>query len=82
MSDDKSSDDKSSETVDLIIKFHNEAALKAFALWLCESGEQGYWEFAGELPNPKEKTVIFLYHGEDGKQSFMPDNVIRTRKAK
>lgn len=72
---------KPSKTVDLVIQFHNEAALKAFALWLCESGEQGYWEFVDELPKETREKVLFSYHGEENRgQTFMPDNIIRTRK--
>ena len=35
---------KPKETV-LQIKFANEAAAAHFALWLCEGGEQDYWDW-------------------------------------
>jgi hypothetical protein len=67
------------------IKFANEAAAHHFALWLCESGEQDYWNWM-EYREPEEKgditAVIFDYHGPEDKPElcgeFMHDNTIRT----
>jgi hypothetical protein len=67
---------------DLVIKFDNEKALKHFASWLCESGEQEYWEWMKyrESEEDGDITVIsFYYHGEDGKSKFLKDNIIRTK---
>lgn len=77
------------ETI-LQIKFANEAAAAHFALWLCESGEQQYWDYM-EYREAKEEGDItalsFDYHNEDQTKAkndparygeFMCDNIIRT----
>lgn len=75
----------------LTIEFDNPEALKHFALWLCESGEQGYWEWMEyreeEQPGPITATK-FHYHGvEDPTKAqtdptrygtFLGDDTIRT----
>ncbi len=78
---------------DLIIKFPNKEAADFFASWLCNSGEQNYWEYMTyreeEFPNEKNITAIsFHYHGEEDKTKsttdplrygkFMDDGIIRT----
>lgn len=78
------------ETI-LQIKFANEAAAAHFALWLCESGEQQYWDWM-QCREEEEKGDItaqsFHYHGEEDETKalddadrygeFMCDNTIRT----
>ena len=73
------------------IKFANEEAAHHFAIWLCESGEQSYWEWM-EYREQKEDGDItatsFHYHGEEDEtkaqtdparyKEFMCDNTIRT----
>lgn len=75
----------------LQIKFANEAAAAHFALWLCESGEQDYWNWM-EYREPEEEGDItatsFHYHGPEDESKaeddterygeFMCDNTIRT----
>jgi hypothetical protein len=78
----------------LTIKFSNNAAAKHFALWLCESGEQEYWEWM-KYREQEEKTgditaTSFHYHGQEDETKakndparyigleFMSDNIIRT----
>jgi hypothetical protein len=76
----------------LTIEFDNQEALKHFALWLCESGEQAYWDWMREVEYQEDGNVSatsFSYHGiEDESKSiddptrygtFMCDNIIRTK---
>lgn len=78
------------ETV-LQMKFANEAAAKHFALWLCESGEQSYWDWMEYREDEEEGDITatrFHYHGEEDETKertdperygeFMEDNTIRT----
>jgi hypothetical protein len=63
---------------DLVIRFSNPKALKHFVSWLCEHGEQNYWEWM-EYRESEEKgdiTAFFDYHSEDGK-IYLPSNIIR-----
>lgn len=75
----------------LQIKFANEAAAKHFALWLCESGEQQYWDWMEYREGEEEGDITatsFHYHGEEDETKaqndpdrygeFMEDNIIRT----
>ncbi len=64
----------------LKIDFENERALKHFAVWMTEEGEQTYWEWM-KVQEEKEEgpiTVNFHYHGPNNKGSFLEDNIIRT----
>lgn len=78
----------------LKIEFANKKALKHFATWLCEAGEQDYWEWM-EIQEEEEDgpitAVQFQYHGpeDDTKdmddparwkkcKGFVHDNTIRT----
>lgn len=78
------------ETV-LQMKFANEAAAKHFALWLCESGEQQYWDWMEYREDDEEGDITatsFHYHGKEDETKertdpkrygeFMEDNTIRT----
>lgn len=77
------------EPVDLTIKFTNKRALDLFAAWLCNAGEQQYWEYAS-YQNEDEDAMVrrFCYHGIEDEtkdysdksryQPFMVDNTIRT----
>ena len=75
----------------LVIEFTNEEAAKHFASWLCESGEQNYWDWMEcreQEENGDITAVSFHYHGiedETKKKTdpkrygeFMNDNTIRT----
>lgn len=83
---------KKSKETDITIKFANPKAAHHFALWLCESGEQLYWDWMEyrEEDEDGDITVLeFKYHGvEDETKSeddperygeFMCDNIIRTK---
>jgi hypothetical protein len=67
---------------DLVIKFANKEALRHFAVWLCESGEQSYWDWM-EYREGEEggdiTAVTFNYHGAENNKEFMSDNTIRTK---
>jgi hypothetical protein len=78
------------ETI-LQIKFANEAVAVHFALWLCESGEQEYWDWMQYREKEEEGDITaysFHYHGEEDETKaqndparygeFMCDNTIRT----
>lgn len=73
------------------IKFSNDKAAGYFASWLCNSGEQQYWEWmenAEEMEDGDITAVNFHYHGKEDETKatndptrygeFMCDNVIRT----
>ena len=66
----------------LTLEFSNPRALYHFALWLCESGEQGYWEWMEYRESEEDGDITarqFHYHGPESKPGkFLPDNVIRT----
>ena len=77
---------------DLTIKFDSEEAARHFALWLCESGEQEYWEWmrVRESEEPGDITAVsFGYHGEEDESlpdddpkrygEFLCDGIIRTK---
>lgn len=76
------------DNCDLVIRFPNQAALKIFASWLCNSGEQDYWNCMEEA-DEGDNTVTFHYHGEEDEskaqddpsryKEFMEDNIIRTK---
>lgn len=55
---------------DLVIKFENDAAATAFAVWLCEQGEQYYWEWMERSEEddscPNLTALSFNYHDADG----------------
>lgn len=56
---------------DVVIKFDNEEAAEHFITWLCESGEQDYWEwmrYREEEEDGNITAVNFEYHGgsDDG----------------
>lgn len=77
------------ETV-IQIKFANPEAAKHFASWLCESGEQSYWDWMEYREEDEEGDITaidFDYHNEDISKEktdssrykeFMSDNIIRT----
>jgi TusA-related sulfurtransferase len=65
----------------LKIKFANKKAAMGFASWLCEMGEQEYWEYQKYREEEEEgdiTAVIFDYHGPKNNGKFMRDNIIRT----
>lgn len=67
------------EDTDLIIRFSNKEAARHFAVWLCEAGEQDYWQWM-EYRERKENGDItvktFDYHGPN--KTFLKDMTIRT----
>jgi len=55
------------DKIKLTIEFDNQEALKHFTLWLCESGEQAYWDWMEYREQEEEgdiTAVDFHYHGE------------------
>jgi hypothetical protein len=82
---------KSQKETTISIKFANKKAARHFALWLCEHGEQDYWEWmrCREEDEKGDITAVgFHYHGEEDKSKdesdpkrygeFMCDDTIRT----
>lgn len=79
----------------LTIEFPSDNARKHFALWLCGSGEQDYWDWmqvrveyaqcgiSESLPATPEDVVQFDYHPTDGRPrnfaTFVVDGVITTK---
>lgn len=77
--------------IEIKIKFANSEAAKNFAVWLCESGEQQYWEWMSCVEEREEGDITatsFHYHGVEDESlpennakrygEFMCDNTIRT----
>lgn len=75
----------------LLIQFANQKAAMQFASWLCESGEQSYWEWMRYREDEEEGNITateFHYHGVEDEskektdstryKKFMSDNIIRT----
>lgn len=75
----------------IVIEFSNPDAALEFATWLCESGEQQYWqwmEYREEEDNGDITATSFHYHGIEDESKlkndasrygeFMCDNTIRT----
>ena len=53
----------------LTFKFDSEEAAEHFKVWMCESGEQSYWEWMEYREQEEEGDitgVCFSYHNEDG----------------
>lgn len=66
----------------LTIEFDNDEAMKHFALWLCEAGEEDYWTWMECREQEEEGDITatsFKYWGPPGwDNGFMPDDIIRT----
>jgi hypothetical protein len=82
---------KVAKATTISIKFANEEAAMHFASWLCESGEQTYWDYMKYREEEEKGNITVLefdYHGEEDKTKakndpkrygeFMCDNTIRT----
>ncbi len=57
------------EKREVVFVFDNDDAAKHFALWLCESGEQSYWDWMECRESEEDGSITavdFKYHGEDG----------------
>lgn len=55
---------------DIIIKFDNEEAAEHFITWLCEAGEQDYWQWMEHREDEEDGNITALefdYHGGTGK---------------
>lgn len=67
-----------SDKAKLIIEFDTQELLEGFASWLCNNGEQDYYQ-AQEFQN-EPAVVLFDYHEPvNGRAEFIPNNIIRTR---
>lgn len=82
---------KNKKEITLKIKFDTQEAAKHFALWLCESGEQQYFQWMEYREQEEEgdiTAVQFHYHGKEDETkseddasrygAFLEDNTIRT----
>ena len=80
---------------DITIKFNSEKVAMHFADWLCESGEQEYWEWMRYRENEEEgdiTAVYFEYHelkdvskaetDPDRYGEYMHDWTIRTKSGR
>jgi hypothetical protein len=47
------------------IQFATEAAALHFATWLCEAGEQDYWNWMDCRDDPANTVASFGYHGAE-----------------
>ena len=68
----------------LVIEFANARAREAFAVWLCESGEQAYWRWMEVNDDGTGITAVeFRYHGPKKRPGeFIADGIIRTKLGK
>lgn len=75
---------------DLIIKFPTREDALEFASWLCNSGEQDFWNYQDESVDDIRPTLNFDYHNEDRTKKvndparygeFMKDLIIRTYRS-
>lgn len=84
--------DRKADKHDIIIRFASKESAKHFALWLCESGEQAYWDWMEAREEEEDgpiTAVSFGYHGEEDETNakndpsrygeFMCDGIIRTK---
>lgn len=74
----------------LVFEFDNEKALELFASWLCEAGEQDYWQWMEYREEEEEGPITvtqFIYHAEDKSKAkndparygrFLAERIIRT----
>ncbi len=61
---------------DITIRFSNPDAARHFALWLCGSGKQSYWDWMRfrEREGPGDMTAVhFGYHGPEDKTKAVSD---------
>ena len=61
----------------ITIEFESDEAAMYFARWLCDAGEQNYWDWMGYRESEDHRVVSFDYWGGDDGQ-FMHDWTIRT----
>jgi hypothetical protein len=66
----------SPKSVDLTIRFESRDQLLDFASWLCDCGEQSYWETLEGSPN---RVTFDYFDPEDTTRAFVADGIIRTR---
>lgn len=53
----------------ITFKFANVEAAEHFKVWMCESGEQGYWEWMEYREQEEDGDITglrFNYHNDDG----------------
>ena len=79
-----------SNKVTLKIEFPSQEYLDAFTCWLCEEGEQDFWQWEEGKNNPR--MVDFIYHHPQDEQfpktdsrryipsKFCRDNIILTEE--
>lgn len=77
--------------MDLVIRFETKEAAEHFALWLCEVGEQDYWNWMEYREQEDTRPITatrFHYHGPEDETKarndpkrygkFLCDGIIRT----
>ena len=58
---------------ELLIRFPSVAAASAFKFWLCNSGEQAYWDWMEFRPDQNRgPKVLFNYHFPGGSEIAAP----------
>lgn len=62
----------------LTIEFDNPEARKHFALWLCGSGEQYYWEWMEAREGDEDGSITATELNYFKEEKFLGDNTIRT----
>ena len=64
----------------LTIEFPSQEAATEFANWLCEQGEQNYWDWMDNCDESKKNTVNFIYFWpqDDEDAVFFNNNTILT----
>lgn len=61
----------------LMIQFNNQKAIKHFATWLCESGEQDYWMWMEERETEDEDAITAVrFDYFNGAKKFLGTNTI------
>jgi hypothetical protein len=63
----------------LKINFENQKALTHFATWMCESGEQAYWDWMRIREEDEEGDITVLNFDYFNDGEFMEKNVITTK---
>jgi len=67
------------ESCNLVFTFDNEEAKKQFALWLCEQGEQDYWQWMEcvEQDEPKGNITGIRFDYFNGSKQFIGNNNVK-----
>jgi hypothetical protein len=65
---------------DTVFRFETQEQRDAFVTWLCERGEQDYWQWMASDPEKEANTVDFNYWEKRNKKSIfvgsLPDESV------